>query len=379
MAPYTVGLLRRVPDGVVAQVSESYTEWKQKEEGSVESLHPKPWEASWLSVTFPLARGGPTDPASPALFKLGAVNEQFAMPYGGAGTRHGVRHGRLFELLDAFTGEIAMRHTNHTNPARPLTLVTAGADSMESLSELDATADFTLTGAVTRVGRSSLEVTAEVRQHNSLALTSRFHYVARDATTYGAAEINPLQLDPTTDPEAVARAADAARRAKGRRDRAEASLYHSPPTAAESKLIHTRHSEWVQYADISSHRVQMPEPLRSVNVMQMDNRNIHGKIFGGYLLRKAYEAAWSSAVELLASKNGSAETVQYMAAVQLSRVSEVCQFACTQHSASPRRPDVLPLCRAMPVAVAAPTQRAVYTSPSNANHRPQNTGLAALA
>ncbi len=50
------------------------------------------------------------------------------------------------------------------------------------------------------------------------------------------------------------------------------------------------------------------------------------QVFGGYLLRTAYEAAWTTAVDLLDDAQGAAGacgTAAHMAAVQLSRVSEV--------------------------------------------------------
>ena len=50
-----------------------------------------------------------------------------------------------------------MRHTDFDDPSRPLTLVTAGADSMEALSDLDATTDVSFVGAVTAVGRCELQ------------------------------------------------------------------------------------------------------------------------------------------------------------------------------------------------------------------------------
>jgi acyl-CoA hydrolase len=325
--PYTVGLLRRarVGDGVRVQVAASHAQWKALDADTGAALTPKPWEASWRSVTFLLGSSMSACPESNQI-KPGAMNEQIAMPFVGSDSTRGVRYGRLFELLDAFTGEVAMCHTRHDNPERPLILVTAGADSMEALYELDATVDFSVIGAVTRVGTSSLEITAEVWQHDRLALTSRFHYVARDAVTQEAAAVNPLMLDQAADAAAVHRSEDATRRAKGRRDRAAASLYHSPPTATESKIIHDLHSEYVLQNAMEG-KVRMPEANRSVTIMHMDNRNIHGKIFGGYLLRKAYEAAWSTAVDLLEMGGGSSDppagTAQIMAAVQLSRVSEV--------------------------------------------------------
>ena len=68
-------------------------------------LRPKPWEAAWMKVTFPLGSGSCTPPTSGvSSFKRGRLNEFFAMPFEEPTGGRGVRWGRLFELLDAFVG-----------------------------------------------------------------------------------------------------------------------------------------------------------------------------------------------------------------------------------------------------------------------------------
>jgi hypothetical protein len=129
-----------------------------------------------------------------------------------------------------------------------------------------------------------------VWQRDRLALTSRFQYVARDRDTYAAAPVNPL--DVAGDVAAMARADAGARRAAGRRARAEASLNRSPPTATESALIHAFHSDWVA-GTAREGSVDQPAPTRSVTMMHMDNRNIHDKVGGcGWMSGCGWMGGW---------------------------------------------------------------------------------------
>lgn len=57
--------------------------------------------------------------------------------------------------------------------------------------------------------------------------------------------------------------------------------------------------------------------------MQLDHRNVHGKIFGGYLMRKAYEAGWASVAVLLAGEPGPEAGAGAAPAFGLGRMSEV--------------------------------------------------------
>ena len=74
-----------------------------------------------------------------------------------------LRAGMFLEEVDAFTGDVAMRHADGYHPERPLTVVTAAHDGLSifggdgSTPPLSARHDLRLRGAVVSVGTSSME------------------------------------------------------------------------------------------------------------------------------------------------------------------------------------------------------------------------------
>ncbi|KAK3444257.1 hypothetical protein EUGRSUZ_L00038 [Eucalyptus grandis] len=90
---------------------------------------------------------------------------------------------------------------------RPLLLVTASVDRMVLKRPIRIDADLQIEGAVTWVGRSSMEIQLEVTQSteetqdssDSVALTASFTFVARDSRTGKSAPVKPIS--PVTDRE----------------------------------------------------------------------------------------------------------------------------------------------------------------------------------
>ncbi|RVW74742.1 Acyl-coenzyme A thioesterase 9, mitochondrial [Vitis vinifera] len=89
----------------------------------------------------------------------------------------------------------------------PFLLVTASVDRMVLKKPIRVDTDLKIVGAVTWVGRSSMEIRLEVIQptpeasdpSDSLALTANFTFVARDSKTGKSAPIN--QISPETQQE----------------------------------------------------------------------------------------------------------------------------------------------------------------------------------
>jgi acyl-coenzyme A thioesterase 9 len=79
------------------------------------------------------------------------------------------------------------------------------------------------------------------------------------------------------------------------------SLDKSPPSVEEMLLIHSLYQEYKQYLDPSFH-VDKPKNViwmkdtvqKSLMLCMPQDRNIHNKIFGGYLMRLAMELAYST-------------------------------------------------------------------------------------
>lgn len=95
-------------------------------------------------------------------------------------------------------------------------------------------------------------------------------------------------------------------------------LEKSPPTSEEAAMMHQAHTEARKYdhsavpaagsyttrkAEGSVDVVWMADTvLSSCTIMQPQYRNIHNKIFGGYLLRMSYELAFANASSFIHGK-----------------------------------------------------------------------------
>ncbi|GAQ88735.1 Acyl-CoA thioesterase [Klebsormidium nitens] len=229
-----------------------------------------------------------------------ALREKYRNPW------DSMRVGRLLEDLDAIAGSVAFQHCSDNDPeTRPLLLVTASVDRIRLARHIRMDADLAVTGKVTWVGRSSMEIQIRLDQPNASAeqpdsrppLVANFTFVARDITTNKAAAINPLAPDTAEEKALFAEgeARDAARKVrrksgagkdealtKEQRDRMEAFL------AAGRTML-----ELPALADRNSMLIRDTR-LENAFLCQPQQRNMHGRIFGGFLMRRAFELAFST-------------------------------------------------------------------------------------
>ncbi|KAI0261927.1 Thioesterase/thiol ester dehydrase-isomerase [Gloeopeniophorella convolvens] len=217
----------------------------------------------------------------------------------------GIRTGKLLEHLDSLAGSIAYKHV--LGPAvekvgkiteRGFYIVTASVDRMDMLAPLTPVRDLRLSGQVICVGKSSIEVAVKMEALDSGAeqdqtlMLGRFSMVCRDAFTHRAYAVNPL--DAGTPEEAALRAIGQAHRRR-RQTRAQRSLALVPPSSAEARVLHAfslahanepldRASVWMGETRLERTMLMFPQ-----------ERNVHQKIFGGYLMRLAYELGFTTA------------------------------------------------------------------------------------
>ncbi|KAL6338507.1 hypothetical protein AAG906_020608 [Vitis piasezkii] len=226
------------------------------------------------------------------------LREQYRDPW------NEVRIGKLLEDLDALAGTISVKHcSDDDTTTRPLLLVTASVDRMVLKKPISVNLDLEISGAVIWVGRSSIEVQLEVTQStnessntsDSVALTADFIFVARDYKTNKAAPVN--RLSPETEQEKLlfeeAEARNNLRKRKRGGERrdfkngevnrleallAEGRIFCDMPALADRESILLRHT-----------------CLENSLICQPQQRNIHGRIFGGFLMHRAFELAFSTA------------------------------------------------------------------------------------
>eukprot|EP01032_Pedospumella_encystans_P013733 gene13733-15798_t len=216
--------------------------------------------------------------------------------------------GKLLEDLDALAGNVANKHCCDENLAsKRLSLVTASVDEIIQSSPIPTSDDLVLTGYVVWVGKSSLDVNVEIhraRDYDSSAavpaareqsrlLSSTFTYVARHRATGKAAMANPLAL--TTEAEKVlfAQRATAAELRRSQRD--------TPPVVAieETEALQRLIEEGSAMQDMPAlgHRnaiLMKHTGLENSVVCQPQNVNTGGRVFGGFIMHRAFDLALST-------------------------------------------------------------------------------------
>mmetsp|Transcript_109463 Transcript_109463/g.349247 ORF Transcript_109463/g.349247 Transcript_109463/m.349247 type:complete len:441 (+) Transcript_109463:74-1396(+) len=249
------------------------------------TLVPKTPQQSSQSVTYEFSKP-----------ENGWLVDKYRNPWG-----H-VRPGRLFEDLDALAGTIAFEHCRTEDPSDSMLLiVTASVDRIKYKHRPNLTNDLVLSGAVTWVGRSSMEIKMQARAawSEELFMESIFTFVARDPDTGRAAQINPLTV---VGAEEEAHFAQGDRRDEARKEQRkrhkEAGGVHSLDQAG----VETAHALLEQATPL----LVMPALANLTDVLLSETklqntfltmpqqRNTAGRIFGGFLIRRAYELARST-------------------------------------------------------------------------------------
>uniref|UniRef100_H2YQG0 HotDog ACOT-type domain-containing protein n=1 Tax=Ciona savignyi TaxID=51511 RepID=H2YQG0_CIOSA len=215
---------------------------------------------------------------------------------------HGsVRFGILMEDLDLLAGYISYSHCDQSvlqTGISPLSIVTAMVDEIKIHHDhIDPTVDIIMAGHVTWTGRSSLEISMWLEQNGEKVVDAEFVMVARDSET---AVIHPLEV--TTEEESKLFELGNQHK-KQRLMEAQESLFENPPTIDERQLVHQIFLKTLNPRSKSFRSRILPEGslwmdstrLKNAVVCFPEKRNIHNKVFGGYLMRKAFELAWANA------------------------------------------------------------------------------------
>eukprot|EP01098_Paradermamoeba_levis_P008181 TRINITY_DN3389_c0_g1_i2.p1 TRINITY_DN3389_c0_g1~~TRINITY_DN3389_c0_g1_i2.p1 ORF type:complete len:454 (+),score=99.25 TRINITY_DN3389_c0_g1_i2:130-1491(+) len=219
-----------------------------------------------------------------------------------------MRVGKILEDMDAVCGSVAYRHCDDvTLDTPPPTIVTASIDRLVLLNRLSLEKNVRLKGYVGSVGKSSMEIHVEMTSYdgdsnnpkNILPLISaNFTMVARDPFKNKAIPINRLI---PTNPQEELDFQQGEDHQRIRKQRIKESLQPPPPSELEfvHKLFLSENSTPKFFASSSLHHpnaIKMGQTrMSSIRVCHPQQRNVHGKIFGGYLLRTGFELAWATA------------------------------------------------------------------------------------
>ncbi|XP_046988504.1 acyl-coenzyme A thioesterase 9, mitochondrial-like [Schistocerca americana] len=219
-----------------------------------------------------------------------------------------VRLGRLMEDMDIFAAWVAHKHIlNPRKPAgqpTPYVIVTVLVDQIDFT---DITpkhdGDIRLSGHVSWVGKSSIEVTVWLEQllHGSWQKLTRavFLMAARNSILSGPAIVNLLEPE-TEEEKEIFRGGEL--RKKRRVKVQQESLFKMTPDVNEQRLIHDLFLKTIDLHRMSFHKRILPPrslwmedaQLSNIVFSHPEDRNLHNKVFGGFLMRQALELSWTA-------------------------------------------------------------------------------------
>ncbi|KAI3746726.1 hypothetical protein L6452_09165 [Arctium lappa] len=223
------------------------------------------------------------------------LREQYRNPW------NGIRMGKLLEDLDALAGTISFKHCiNHASMADSLLLVTASVDKMVLKRPILVDTDLKIEGAVTWVGRSSMEILLEVIQEtsdhvDSQALVANFTFVGRDSKTGKSTSIN--QISPETAKEKMLWQEAEERNASRKKRRTQMKNIESGKEVERLNALLAEGRVFIDMPALADRDSILIKDtcLQNSLVCQPQQRNTHGRIFGGFLMRRAFELAFVTA------------------------------------------------------------------------------------
>lgn len=203
-----------------------------------------------------------------------------------------LRWGRLLEVLDKLAEDVALGYVRRTTPdAR---VVTAAIDDVVLHVPADINQDLQLRARINYVGRSSMEVGIRVDQGPERSLAScYFTMVARSGTGEDASNIPVEPLEYVDEAERFRRDMAIARRSAYR---SHIAASREPPSAEEYQLLAALRAaqDRPEFGQLLVGELERASWER----MYPEQENVPEKIFGGHLIRRAFELAHIHAEEI---------------------------------------------------------------------------------
>ena len=196
-----------------------------------------------------------------------------------------IRFGLLLEILDKMAEETALNYVNRFYPEARV--VTAAIDNILVRNPIDVTRDLVFSAQINHVGRSSLEIGIRVEQQGepvSHIASCYFTMVARSGMGDEAVSVKLPPLEYTEEIEQKR-----ARKTLSRREdyKLQQAVLLEPPSREEYLMLSGLHmaQETPGFTGLLAGRLVAD----SWEMMYPAQENVPQKIFGGYLIRRAFE------------------------------------------------------------------------------------------
>jgi acyl-CoA hydrolase len=195
------------------------------------------------------------------------------------------RYGLLLEALDRLAEETALDYARRTEPRARV--VTAAVDNILVRGTPEASRDVRLEARINHVGRSSMEVGLRVTQAGDVHVASCYFTMVARLEDGGGARSVPLPPLEYADADERRRERQAVARREAWRRQLEAA--QEPPSREEYELLARLHEEGEAPGRAGLRAGEAI--LESWERAYPEQENVPRTIFGGYVMRRAYELA----------------------------------------------------------------------------------------
>ena len=212
-----------------------------------------------------------------------------------------MRFGKILEDLDALAGNIAFAHVQDPQ----LNIVTASVDRIRLRRPPNLESDQHLQGKVTYVGTSSMEIRMQCINEGDEWMEAYFTFVATDPVTKRPMKIPPLTPESPLEQkyfDAGQRRAQVKKEARKRSTNKTAAAMHGgmmtdPHIEAMAQDLLAKAGPLINMPSLADpHSILMSATrLQNAEIAQPQVRNLANQIFGGFLMRRAFELAYATA------------------------------------------------------------------------------------
>lgn len=216
------------------------------------------------------------------------LRERYRNPFGL------MRFGKVLEDLDALAGNIAFKHVRDPT----IEIVTASVDRILLNGLPDLIYDQSLSGKVTYVGTSSMEIRMQCKcsgiEDSDAWIEAYFTFVAVDPDTKKPTIIP--QLEPQTWLEKDQFEAGK-RRAQLRKEERKNQKNLDPEIEKEARQLLSDGAPLINIPSLANPYSILMEhtKLQNCEITQPQTANLANQIFGGFLMRRAFDLAFATA------------------------------------------------------------------------------------
>ncbi|KAL0055761.1 hypothetical protein WJX82_004111 [Trebouxia sp. C0006] len=286
------------------------------------------------------------------------LQEQYRNPW------NQVRVGKLLEDLDSLAGNIAFQHCDdeRTDTQLPL-LVTASVDAIHLRRRLDLHQDVQVSGQVVWTGKSAMDIRMQLNQEHfkgEPSLVALFTFVARHPLTKKSTQLNALKTQTAEEKQQFEErqaVADDRKAARNVSASAQPNGTNAKQKWAEQLLGEARAMIDMPSLTSGNAMLMRDTAMQNTFVCQPQQRNIHGRVFGGFIMRRAYELAFATAY-MFAGQRPTFKEVDEVTFMRPVNVGDLLKFrSCIIHTAaSASRPNKATIYAEVVASVAQPEQ-----------------------